>query len=140
AVIDVVRAKAGPHQLLEQVGFLVAALRRSEAGERRRTVRVAEADQAPAGEIERFLPRGLAELVAPVGGNPPEARLLRGAGLAHQRDPQALATGRVVEAEAPLDAQPAAIGRSVAAFDVLDPVARHVVGHLAADAAERAQR
>src|SRR5690606_5771193 len=84
--------------------------------------------------------RGLAELVAPVGRHRAEVRLLRGAGLAHQRNLQPLAAGRVVEAEAPLDAQAAAIGGSVATFDVLDPVARDVIGHLAADAAERAQR
>src|SRR5690606_25734187 len=111
-----------------------------EARERRRTVRFADTEQAPAGEVERLVPRGLAELVAPVGRHPPEAGLLRGTGLAHQRNPKPLATRRVIEAEAPLDAQPASIGRPVAPCDGLDPVARDVVGHLAADAAERAQR
>ena len=34
AMIDIVRAEAGAHELLEQIGLLVGALRRAEAGER----------------------------------------------------------------------------------------------------------
>ena len=39
AVVDVVRAEAGAHQLLEQIGLLVGALGRAEAGERCGAVR-----------------------------------------------------------------------------------------------------
>ena len=63
AVVDVVRAEAGAHQLLEQVRLLVAALRRAEAGERLRAVRVANPSQRAAGERERLVPARLAEHV-----------------------------------------------------------------------------
>ena len=42
AVIDVVRAEAGAHQLLEEIRLLVRALRRAEPGERARAVPVAD--------------------------------------------------------------------------------------------------
>ena len=61
AMVDVVAAKAGAHQLLEQVGLFVAALGRAEAGERLRAVRVAQPCEAAAGELERLFPRRLAE-------------------------------------------------------------------------------
>ena len=41
AVVDVVRAEAGAHELLEQIGLFVRAFRRAEAGERLRTIAVA---------------------------------------------------------------------------------------------------
>ena len=46
AVIDVVGAKAGADELLEEVSLFVAALRRAETGERPRAARVADARAA----------------------------------------------------------------------------------------------
>src|SRR3546814_9614735 len=46
----------------------------------------------------------------------------------------------VVEAEATLDAEPAAIGRTVAAGDILDLLVLDMEGELAADAAEGTER
>ena len=61
AMVDVVAAEAGAHQLLEQVGFFVAALGRAEAGQRLAAVAVADLAQPAAGEFQRFFPGGFAE-------------------------------------------------------------------------------
>ena len=140
AVVDVVGAEAGAHQLLEQVRLLVAALGRAEAGERRRSVPVADAHQSARGQVERLVPGGLAERVAPVGGHAVEPGVLGHAVAAHQRHGEPLRAHRVVEAEPPLHAEARAVGRTVAAVGPQDAVVAHVVGELAADAAERAQR
>ncbi len=63
AVVDVVAAEAGAHELLEQVGLLVAALGRAEAGQRLLAVRVADLRELAAGEFERFFPARFAEHV-----------------------------------------------------------------------------
>ena len=46
AVIDVVRAQRGPHQLLEEIGLLVAALGGAEPGEGPRSVFRLDGEQA----------------------------------------------------------------------------------------------
>ena len=58
----------------------------------------------------------------------------------HQRLGQAMRVVDVVEAEAALDAEPVVIGRAVAAFGIDHLLVLDLVGHLAADAAERAER
>ena len=140
AVVDVVAAKAGSHQLLEQVGLLVAALGRAEAGERLRAVRVAQLRQPAAGELERLFPGRLAEDVEDAVRIHRRVGALGRVGAADQRHAQALRVMRVVEAVAALDAEPLVVGRPVAAVDEQDLVVLDVVGQLAADAAIRAER
>ena len=67
AVIDIVGAEAGAHQLLEQIGFLVRAFGRAEAGERLDALLVADPDQAPGRDVERLLPGGFAEMRERIG-------------------------------------------------------------------------
>jgi hypothetical protein len=69
AVVDIVAVEAGAHELLEQVGFLVGALGRAEAGEAAPAVRVADALEPLRGEVEGFLPARLAEMGERVGGS-----------------------------------------------------------------------
>ena len=140
AVVDVVAAEAGAHQFLEQVGLFVAALRAAEAGERLRAVRVTQAPQCAAGKVERLFPGRLAEHARPVGRVRRHRRVFRYTGLADQRLRQTLRVARVIEAEAALHAQPAVVGRAVAAINADYSVVAHVVGQQAADAAERADR
>ena len=64
-MIDVVGAEARAHQLLEEVGLLVRALRRAEAGERALAVLVAQAGEAPPGELQRLFPGGLHQGAVP---------------------------------------------------------------------------
>ena len=59
AVIDIVGAEAGAHQLLEQIGLLVRALGRAEAGQRLDALLVADFDEALGRDIERLLPATL---------------------------------------------------------------------------------
>ena len=68
AVVDVVGGKAGAHELLEQVGFLVRALGRAEAGERVAAVAVADALEAAGRALQRLVPGRLAEMRPRVGG------------------------------------------------------------------------
>src|SRR3954453_20371841 len=62
AGVDVVRAEARADELLEEVGLLVGALRRAEARDRPRAVLVVNALEPARGEVERLLPRRLAEV------------------------------------------------------------------------------
>ncbi len=139
AVIDVVRAQAGPHQLLEEIRLLVAALGRTEPGERRAAVPVAQAQQARGGAVERLVPGRLAEHLA----EPPWRQQRRGPGhpvAAHQRPGEPLRMRAVVEAVAALDAQSRRVRGTGQPFGVRDAPAPDVPAHLAADAAVRAQR
>ncbi len=140
AVIDVVAAEAGAHQLLEQVGLFVAAFGRAETGQRLVAVAGTQVFELAGGEIERFFPGGLAEGVAPVALVRQQSRVFRHARLADQRPGQALRVVRVVEAKAAFDAQAAVVGGAIAALDADDDLVFHVVGDLAAHAAERADR
>ena len=140
AVIDVVGAEARAHQLLEEVRLLVGALGRPEAGERAAAVRVADPRKRAAGELERLVPARFAEHRERIGGIHREGGRLRHAGLPDQRLRQPLRMAHVVEAEAPLHAQPLVVGETVAALDADDRVVLDVVGELAADAAIRAHR
>ena len=86
AVVDVVAAEAGAHQLLEQVGLLVAALGRAEAGQRLRAVRVAQARAACRRRGRAPLPRSLRERPRDQSdGFGTHAGILGDAGLADQR-------------------------------------------------------
>jgi hypothetical protein len=65
AVVDIVAAEPRAHELLEEVGLFVAALGRTEAGQRLAAVLVAYLRQFPPSQVERFLPAGFAEHVLP---------------------------------------------------------------------------
>src|SRR5580692_11843865 len=54
AVVDIVAAKAGANQLLEQVRLLVCALGAGKAGQRASSVTVADAPQTLGRAIERL--------------------------------------------------------------------------------------
>ena len=135
AVIDIVGAEAGAHQLLEQIGLFVRALGRAEAGERARPVAVADFLQAGGGAVERLFPGRFAEMRERIGRIDQIVGGLGDAVLADQRLHQPLRIADIVEAEAALDAQPVLVGRAVAAGDVEELVVLDLVGELAADAA-----
>ena len=135
AMVDIVGAEAGANQLLEQIGLLVRAFRRAEAGERARAVAVADFHQALGGAVERLLPGRRAEMRPWIGRIDQIVGGLGDAVLAHQRLRQAMRMAHVVEAEAALDAEPVLVRRAVAAADVEQLVVLDVVGELAADAA-----
>src|SRR6185312_17187626 len=67
-VVDIVGSEARPHELLEQVRLLVRALRGAEARQRLGAAQIANRLQARRSPIERFLPRGFAEMRPGVGG------------------------------------------------------------------------
>src|SRR5581483_4409527 len=140
AVVDIVGAEAGAHQLLEQVGLFVRALGRAEAGERLGAVAVADGLEAGGGAVERLLPGGLAEMRPRIGRVDKLVRHLGHAVLADHRLQQALRIADIVEAEAAFDAEPVLVGRAVLAGDVEQLVVLDVIGELAADAAIGADR
>ena len=166
AVVHVVGVEAGPDQLLEEVGLLVGALGRAEAGDRGRAAGGVDLGQPAGHQVQRLLPGGLAEvrhdlgvvdqaaglaaaapflggvarhLAAHVGG---QRALGVGPLAADQRLGQPLRRGRVVPAVAALHAQPAVRAGLLPALGEGDRVvlAVHVVGQRAADAAVRADR
>src|SRR6516162_9846719 len=61
-MIDVVGAKAGTHQLLEEICLLVRALGGAEPGERARTMSVADMLQSGGGALQRLFPGGQTEM------------------------------------------------------------------------------
>ena len=151
--------EAGADQLLEEVGLLVGALRRAEAGDRRRAALGMDGLQPRGGQVERLLPRRLAEvrhdlvvvdeaarLLAPAALLAAHVRAQRALGVARlaadERRGQALLGERVVPAVAALDAQAALRARLGAALGVGDRLALvvDVEGQRAADAAVRAHR
>src|SRR4051794_29371323 len=156
AVVDVVRREARADQLLEEVGLLVGALRRAEAGDRRGAVLVVDFLEAARGEVERLLPRGLAEVGEDLVVVDEAARLLLLVGLAahvvrqralrvarlapDERRRQALRRRGVVPAVAALHAQPALVAGLLAPVGERDRLALvvDVEGQRAADAAVRA--
>ncbi len=62
AVVDVVRADHGAHELLEEVVLLVRAARRGKAGQGVGAVLVADGDEALGHKAERLVPRGRLQL------------------------------------------------------------------------------
>ncbi len=141
AVIDVVRLEARAHELLEQVGFLVRALRRAEPRQRFAAALVENLLEPRGGASQRLFPRGFAEhaeavLVAHGRG----VRRLRRVVAADERLRQPLGRRDVVVAEAAFHAEPILVRVAVAPVDLHDAVVFHGDRGLTADAAERAQR
>ena len=132
AVIDVVGAEADPHQFLEQIGLLVRALGRAEAGERLArgvadALRPAAARSSASSQVAvRKWVQGLAGSISSSCFGTPSLRI---------GDGQALRMVDIVESEAALDAQPVEVGRPLPAVDLKELVVLDVVGDLAADAA-----
>ena len=139
AVVHVVRAEAGAHQLLEQVGLFVRAFGRAEPGQRLRAVRFLDGAQAARGAVQRLLPGGLAEVGPGVGRVHLVVRVLGHALQPDQRRGEPVRVLDVVGAEAAFDAQAVVVRRAVAAFGVDDLVPLDLVADLAAHAAVRAQ-
>jgi hypothetical protein len=79
------------------------------------------------GERHRLVPRRFAEHRQRIGGSIVKSADFGNASRADQRLGQPVRVRHVVEAEAALDAEPLVIRGSVAAFDVDDLVAAHVV-------------
>src|SRR6185295_13675075 len=126
---------AGADELLEEIGLFVGALGGAEAGQRVRAIAVADFHEALGGAIHRLLPGRLAEMRPGVRRIDQIVGRFADAILADHRLGQALRIGNVVEAEAALDAEPALVGRAVAAVHGNQLVVLDVVGELAADAA-----
>src|SRR5437773_4442270 len=139
-MVHVVGAKSGAHELLEEIGFLVAALGRAEAGKRLRPTRVANLAQLSRREIERLVPGRFPKDIAPAVGIDAEIGGLRHAGFAHERLGQAMLVMNVVEAVTALDAQALLVRGSIAPFDANDRVVLDVIRELTADAAVRTYR
>ena len=135
AVVDIVGAEAGAHQLLEQIGFLVGALGRAEAGKGVRPLFVPDTPQAAGGFLQRFLPARFPEEFQRVRRIHDDVGRFRRILAPDQRFGQALRAVGIVEAEAALHAQPLLVGRAVAAVDREQLAVLQIVGDLAADAA-----
>ncbi len=140
AVIDIVGAEAGAHQLLEQIGLFVRALGRTEAGQRLDAPLVADFHQPPGGDIQRLVPRCFAEVSEGIGRIDLIGGALRRVRQPHQRLGQPVRMVDIVEAESALDAEPVVIGRAVAPLGIDYLLVLDLIGYLATDAAERAQR
>ncbi len=139
AVIDIVASEAQTHQFLEEVRLLVAALRRTKAGQRLRAVRVAQFAQRAARVRNGFLPGRLPEDLQNVVRIHDEFATLGRVLSTDQRHGEALRMSRVVESIAPFDAQTRLIGRTVAPLDVHDFVVFDVIGQLTPHATIRAE-
>src|SRR5260370_3329648 len=138
AVVDIVGAEAGAHELLDRRRFSVRAVGGAEAGKPLAAMLVADALQPLCGAVERLVPARLAEMRPRVGRVELVMRVLGHAVLADHRHGQTVRMAHIVEAEASLDAQPILVRRSVPAIDIEQLVVLDVVGELAADAAIRA--
>ena len=140
AMVDVVAAETGANQLLEQISLFIAALGRTEAGQRTLAMLVTDVPELAACELERFFPTRFAENVEHMLGVHREIAGLRHILAPDQRHRQPMRMVGVIEAVAALDAKPCMVGRAVAPVDEEDLVVLDVIGQLAADAAERAER
>ena len=144
AMVDVVGAKAGAHQLLEQVGFLVTALGRAKTSQGLGAVIVTQAFEPTRGQRQRLVPAGFTEHRRPVGAV--AVQRLQGlgvfghAGTPDQRHRQALGAVGVIKTETSFDAQAAVVGRAITPVHTDNFVVFHVVGQQAAYAAKRADR
>ena len=135
AMIDIVGAEAGAHQLLEQIGLLVRAFRRTETGKPLGALFLADFQEALRRLVERLVPGRLAEMRPGIGRIDEFMRRFRHALLADHGLQDALRIVHVIEAEAALHAEPVLVRGPVLAVDVKELVVLDVVGELAADAA-----
>jgi hypothetical protein len=139
-VVHVVGDEALAQQLLEQVGLLVGALGRAEAGQSGAAVALQHPLQARGGNVQGLVPAGLPEVARGVFGVELQVRALGRPVHADQRLGQAFRAVHVVEAEAALDAEPVAVGRTVPAVHIEDLLVFHMDPGLTADPAVGAER
>ena len=139
-MVDIVGAETGPHELLEQIGFLVRSFGRAEARQCLSTLLVADLDEAFGGDVERLFPGSFAEVSERIGRIDLVVGVLLDSRQPHQRLGQTVGVMDVVETKAAFDAKSVVIGRTVAAFSVDDLLVLDLIGDLAADAAIRAKR
>src|SRR5712692_3666289 len=85
AVIDIVGAETGAHQLLKKIGLLVGTLGGTKTSERPGAVAIPNSFQAGGGAVERFLPSRGPEMRPWIGGIDRIVRVLAHAVLADQR-------------------------------------------------------
>ena len=97
-------------------------------------------DEALGGDVERLFPGRFAEMGEGIGRIDLVVGILLRIRQPHQRLGQAVRMVDVVEAEAALDAEPIVVGRAVAALGIDHLLVLDLIGDLAADAAERAER
>ncbi len=135
AVIDIVRAKAGAHQLLEEISFLVRPLGRPETGKRLCSLTLADGCKAAGGRIKRLLPARLAEMRPRIGRIDLIIGMLGHPRQTDQRLGQAMGMLDIIIAEAPLDAQAVAIGRACPALGCDDCLILHLISDLTANPA-----
>ena len=132
AVVYVIAAKAGAHQLLKQIRFFVTAFGRAKTGQRFGAMGIAQTFEPACGKRHGFFPSSFAEHVRPIGRIAVEVvdllRVFAHAGFANQRHRQALRAGRIVKTKAAFDAQATVVGWAVASVYADDDVIFHVVG------------
>ena len=133
AVIHIVVSERFADQFLEQIRFLVRALRRSEAGERAAAASMLDSVEPGRRYPDRLLPRRLAKVRRGVGGI--DVQIFFQALLPDERLGQAVRMADIVESESALDAQPLLVRRAVAAVDELDVPVLDLVRDLATHAA-----
>ena len=67
AVVHVIAAKAGTHQLLEQPRLFIRALGAAKARQRFWALRLLNSHQAACRDFQRFVPAGFAEVAKWIG-------------------------------------------------------------------------
>ena len=132
AVVDIVGAETGAHQLLEEIGLLVAALGRTEAGQGLAAVTVADGFQSGGGESQGLVPARLAEMAPGIGRIDVGQRVLGRIVAANQGLGQAVRVADVIEPEAALDAESALVAGTLTAVDGNDFIVLDVIGDLTA--------
>ena len=109
AVVDVVRAKAGPNQFLKQIGLFIRAFRRAKASQGFGSVLRFEGVQTTGGHIQGLVPGGFPEYQRPVARITAQGLKLRGifgrVCTADQGCSQAVGVVCVIKTETPLHAK-----------------------------------
>ena len=140
AVVNIVAAKAGTHQFLEQIRLFVAAFGRAKTSQRFLAIGVAQTNQLARCVGQSLFPRRFTEHFAPVCWVSNNKFVFNHAFFANQRHSQTLVVVRIVKTKAAFDAQPVVVRRAIAAIHTHNCVVFDVVGQQATDAAERADR
>ena len=109
AMVHMVGAETGAHQLLEQPGFFVGALGTAETGERIRSVLCFKLGQSPCRQIQRFFPTCLPEVRQRIGRIKVRVEALGNALPADQRPSKPRRVRGIIEAKTAFHAEPALI-------------------------------
>jgi hypothetical protein len=122
AVIDIIGAEPLPHQLLEQIGLLVRALGRAEAGQRGAAMRIADMGQPASGAAHRLLPCRLAEHRPRVHRINRDIAVFGGIVATDQGLGQTVRMAHIIKTEPAFDAEAVFIGGTIATIDTDDGV------------------